>query len=91
MKREKLHSSDTMSSVASSEAGGAADEDTNEKLEYDMWEGQFSLSEGEAGGSMTNSQSSTATLTAAGTAAGTAADLMTDPKAVKNAKNQQRV
>ena len=75
-----------MSSVASSEAGGAADEDTNEKLEYDMWEGQFSLSEGEAG-SMTNSQGSTATLTAAGTAA----DLMVDPKAVKNAKNQQRV
>ena len=86
MTTEKLHSSDTMSSVASSEAGGAVDEDTNEKLEYDMWEGQFSLSEGEAG-SMTNSQSSTATLTAAGTAA----DLMTDPKAVKNAKNQQRV
>ena len=75
-----------MSSVASSEAGGAVDEDTNEKLEYDLWEGQFSLSEGEAG-SMTNSQSSTATLTAAGTAA----DLMVDPKAVKNAKNQQRV
>ena len=46
-----------MSSVASSEAGGAVDEDTNEKLEYDLWEGQFSLSEGEAG-SMTNSQSS---------------------------------
>ena len=76
-----------MSSVASSEAGGAAlDEDTNEKLEYDMWEGQFSLSEGEAA-SMTNSQSSAATLTAAGTAA----DLVADPKAVKNAKNQQRV
>ena len=82
-----MHSFDTMSSVASSEAGGAADEDTNEKLEYDMWEGQFSLSEGEAGGSMTNSQGSTATLTAAGTAA----DLVVDPKAVKNAKNQQRV
>ena len=82
-----MRSFDTMSSVASSEAGGAADEDTNEKLEYDMWEGQFSLSEGEAAGSMTNSQSSTATLTAAGTAA----DLMVDPKAVKNAKNQQRV
>ena len=83
-----MHSFDTMSSVASSEAGGAADEDTNEKLEYDMWEGQFSLSEnGEAGTSMTNSQSSAATLTAAGTAA----DLVVDPKAVKNAKNQQRV
>ena len=74
-----------MSSVASPEAGGAADEDANEKLEYDMWEGQFSLSEDD--GSMTNSASSTATLTAAGTAA----DLVMDPKAVKNAKNQQKV
>ena len=82
-----------MSSVASSEAGGAlVDEDANEKLEYDLWEGQFSLSEGDAA-SMTNSVSSTVTLTAAasGTAAAAAADLMLDPKAVKNAKNQQKV
>ena len=81
-----------MSSVASSEAGGAVDEDANEKLEYDLWEGQFSLSEGDAA-SMTNSVSSTVTLTAAsGTAAAAAAsDLMMDPKAVKNAKNQQKV
>ena len=80
-----------MSSVASSEAGGAVDEDANEKLEYDLWEGQFSLSEGDAA-SMTNSVSSTVTLTAAsGTATAAAADLMLDPKAVKNAKNQQKV
>ena len=81
-----------MSSVASSEAGGAVDEDANEKLEYDLWEGQFSLSEGDAA-SMTNSVSSTVTLTAAasGTAAAAAGDLMMDPKAVKNAKNQQKV
>ena len=77
-----------MSSVASSEAGALVDEDANEKLEYDLWEGQFSLSETTTGnGSMTNSVTSTVTLTAAGTAA----DLMMDPKAVKNAKNQQRV
>ena len=78
-----------MSSVASSEAS-AVDEDANEKLEYDLWEGQFSLSEGDtaASGSMTNSVSSTVTLTASGAAA----DLVVmDPKAVKNAKNQQRV
>ena len=75
-----------MSSEASSESAGAVDEDTSEKLEWDLWEGQFSLSEGDPA-SMTNSVSSTVTLTASGTAA----DLMMDPKAVKNAKNQQKV
>ena len=75
-----------MSSVASSESADAVDEDTNEKLEWDTWEGQFSLSEGDPA-SMTNSVSSTVTLTASGTAA----DLMMDPKAVKNAKNQQKM
>ena len=75
-----------MSSEASSESADAVDEDTNEKLEWDTWEGQFSLSEGDPA-SMTNSVSSTVTLTASGTAA----DLMMDPKAVKNAKNQQKM